>query len=365
MCRTYNIIGSLTTLKANLEENNIYDFKSLKEVIDFKSSYPIFQQQIISNHVKLIEQEKNHLIKDLQQLDITIETQKKEAIQSLIIEIEKLKQQLIFLTKDSSSNIFQKLTKYFREWNCKRELSNKERNFDAEVMKSINNLLDIRKIKNKRFQFITSQFDMAVEESSQKALSDIERKKSVIDNLNSVILGALGENKVVKTLESLSDDYILINDFAISFSPTIYNRQENDYIKSIQIDHLLISKSGIFIIETKNWSEKSLENLNLRSPVQQIRRTSFALFKLLNNEMSSSNQLLDKHRWGDKKISIKNLIVFTNTKPKDEFQYVKILALNELLGYIEFFNPIFSSVETQRIADLLLSINNQKTIDIK
>jgi len=365
MCRTYNIIGSLTTLKTNLEENNIYDFKSLKEVIDFKSSYPIFQQQIISNHVKLIEQEKNHLIKDLQQLDITIETKKQEAIQSLIIEIEKLKQQLIFLTKDSSSNIFQKLTKYFRQWNCKRELNKKEHNFDAEVMKSINNLLDIRKIKNNRFQFITSQFDMAVEESSQKALSDIERKKSVIDNLNNVILGALGENKVVKTLEYLSDDYILINDFAISFSPTIYNRQENDYIKSIQIDHLLIAKSGIFIIETKNWSEKSLENLNLRSPVQQIRRTSFALFKLLNNEMSSSNQLLDKHRWGDKKISIKNLIVFTNTKPKDEFQYVKILALNELLGYIEFFNPIFSSVETQRIADLLLSINNQKTIDIK
>ncbi|MBK9481517.1 MAG: NERD domain-containing protein [Bacteroidetes bacterium] len=364
MCRTYNIIGSLSTLKTNLEENNIYDFKSLKEVIDFKSSYPTFQQQIISNHVKLIEQEKNHLIKDLQQLDITIETKTRSNTKFDNRNYEKLKHQLI-LTKDSSSNIFQKLTKYFRKWNCKRELIKKEHNFDAEVMKSINNLLDIRKIKNNRFQFITSQFDMAVEESSQKALSDIERKKSVIDNLNNVILGALGENKVVKTLEYLSDDYILINDFAISFSPTIYNRQENDYIKSIQIDHLLIAKSGIFIIETKNWSEKSLENLNLRSPVQQIRRTSFALFKLLNNEMSSSNQLLDKHRWGDKKISIKNLIVFTNTKPKDEFQYVKILALNELLGYIEFFNPIFSSVETQRIADLLLSINNQKTIDIK
>ncbi|MBK6328956.1 MAG: hypothetical protein IPF62_00035 [Bacteroidetes bacterium] len=211
MCRTYNIIGSLTTLKTNLEENNIYDFKSLKEVIDFKSSYSIFQQQIISNHVKLIEQEKNHLIKDLQQLDITIETKKKEAIQSLIIEIEKLKQQLIFLTKDSSSNIFQKLTK-----TLDNGIGGTQKRHIWLKLKSINNLLDIRKIKNNRFQFITSQFDMAVEESSQKALSDIERKKSVIDNLNNVILGALGENKVVKTLEYLSDDYILINDFAIS-----------------------------------------------------------------------------------------------------------------------------------------------------
>jgi hypothetical protein len=203
-----------------------------------------------------------------------------------------------------------------------------------------------------------------VEESSQTALSEIERKKSVIDTLSSFIYGALGEQKVVKTLESLSDEYFLINDFSVSFSPAIYNRQENDFIKSIQIDHLLVAPSGIFLIETKNWSEKSLENLSLRSPVQQIKRASFVLFRLLNNEMSNFHLCLDKHFWGDKKISIKNLIVFTNTKPKEEFQFVKILTLNELLGYINFFKSTFSSTETQRIADFLLSINDQKTIKI-
>ena len=114
MCRTYNMIGSLTTLKSHLEENNIYDFKSLKEVIDFQSSYPTFRQQLISNHEKLIEQEKNMLNTDLQQLDVTIETQKQEAEQRLISEIDKLKQQLNSLTNDGSTNLFQKLTKNFR-----------------------------------------------------------------------------------------------------------------------------------------------------------------------------------------------------------------------------------------------------------
>ena len=147
--------------------------------------------------------------------------------------------------------------------------------------------------------------------------------------------------------------------------PAIYNRQENDYIKSIQIDHLLVAPSGIFLIETKNWSEKSLKNLSLRSPVQQIKRTNFALFRLLNNEMSNFHLDLDKHHWGDKKISIKNLIVLTNTKPKEEFQYVKILMLNELLSYIYYFKPIFSSIEAQRIAEFLLKINDQKTIETK
>lgn len=365
MCRTYNIIGSLTTLKSHLEDNKIHDFKSLKEVIDFQNSYPTFRQQLISNHEKLIEQEKNLLNTDLEQLDMTMEVQKQQTAQILTDEIEKLKQQLNLSTYVVATNLFQKLISNFKEWNYKRQLTHKEHNFDAIVIKSIKNFVDIRQVKNNRYQFITKEFNAAVKESSQTALSEIERKKSVIDKLSSFIYGALGEQKVVKTLETLSDEYFLINDFAVSFSPAIYHRQENDYIKSIQIDHLLVAPSGIFLIETKNWSEKSLENLSLRSPVQQIKRTSFVLFKLLNNEMSNFHLRLDKHHWGDKKISIKNLIVLTNTKPKEEFQYVKILTLNELLGYINYFKPSFSSIETQRIADFLLSINDQKTIETK
>lgn len=194
-------------------------------------------------------------------------------------------------------------------------------------------------------------------------MTEIDRKKLVIDNSSNYIYGALGEQKVVKTLETLSDDFYLINDFDISFSSAIYNKREIDYIKSIQIDHILVAPSGIFLIETKNWSEKSLQDLNLRSPVQQIKRTNFVLFKLLNNEISNFHLSLGKHHWGDKKISIKNLIVLTNTRPKEEFQYVKILTLNELLSYINYFKPIFSPTETQQIAEFLLEINDQKAIE--
>jgi hypothetical protein len=359
------MVGSLTALKSHLEANNINGFKSLKEVIVFQSSYPTLRQQLISNHEKLIEQEKNMLNSDLQQLDMTIEIQKQQVVQRLTDEIDKLKQQLNISTYGVQTNLFQKITRTFKEWNYKRQIKHKEHNFDTEVIKSIKSLVENRQVKNNRYQFITSQFNFAVEESSKTALSEIERKKSVIDKLSSFIYGALGEQKVVKTLENLSDEYFLINDFAVSFSPAIYNRQENDYIKSIQIDHLLIAPSGIFLIETKNWSEKSLENLSLRSPVQQIKRTSFVLFKLLNNEMRNSHLRIDKHHWGDKKISIKNLIVLTNTKPKEEFQYVKILTLNELLGYIHYFKPTFSSIETQRIAEFLIKINGRNTIKIK
>lgn len=348
------MIGSLSTLKSHLKENNIHDFKSLKEVMTFQSSYPTIRKQLISTHEKLIEDEKNSLSNDLQHLVTTIEIEKRQAEQRLTAEIDNLKQQITDSTNKEPANLYPKLKKNLIAWNNKRKLQNKERDFDIEVIKSVKNLIEIQQVKSKRFDFITTQFKTAVEESAKNDLTEIDRKKSVIDESSNYIYGALGEQKVVKALENLSDDYYLINDFCASFSPAIYNSRDNNYTKSIQVDHLLVTPSGIFLIETKNWSEKSLLNLSLRSPVEQIKRYSFVLFKMLNNEVSTFNLDLGKHHWGEKKILIKNLIVLTNSKPKEEFQYVKILTSSELLSYIKYFKPIFSKEETKRIADFLI-----------
>jgi hypothetical protein len=89
--------------------------------------------------------------------------------------------------------------------------------------------------------------------------------------------------------------------------------------------------------------------------VQQIKRSNFALFILLNEGIASKNLKIDQHHWGQRKIPIRNLIVLTNVKPSEEFQYVKILKLNELLSYIKYFKPTFSSQETQEIANYLLN----------
>lgn len=365
MCKTYNMIGSLATLKSNLEGNNIHDFKSLKEVINFQASYSILRLELISSHEKLIEEEKRTLNVDLQLLDMTIQTEKEKTERRLTVEIENLKQQIIVSENNKPTNLFSRLKRNLKGWNNKRKLKNKKRNFDKEVIKSVKNLVEIQQLKKQRFEFITTQFNQAVEESAQTDLSEIDKKKSVIDESSNYIYGALGEQKVVKTLEALSDNYYLINDFAVSFSPAIYNSRDNEYIKSIQIDHILVAPSGIFLIETKNWSEKSIKDLNLRSPVQQIKRTNFVLFKLLNNEISNLNLSLGKHHWGEKKISIKNLIVLTNTRPKEEFQYVKILTVNELLSYINYFNPVFSIEETRLVAEFLLKLNDQKVMKTK
>lgn len=360
MCKVHNSVGCLTAVKTHLRRHNINDFNSISEVIDFQKSFSTLRQQIISKHEQLIENEKITLDTEISQLAVTIKTDKTHFENNFRSEIEELTQKLNNLSISIGLNFIQRLINFIKQWTLKRKLQSLELNLNNKVSYAVSSLVDQHQYKTNRHQYITSHFRDAVNESCLTEINMIENKKRIIDEVNNSIYGALGEHKVVKELENLSDDYILINDFALSFHPAIYNRQENDYIKSIQIDHLLITPSGIFLIETKNWSEKSLASLDLRSPVQQIKRTNFALFKILTGDISIDRVRLKQHHWGDRKIPVKNLIVLTNSKPNEEFQYVKVLTVYELLGYVKYFKPIFTNTETEAIASYLLNLNDQK-----
>lgn len=360
MCKIYNNVGSLTTVKLHLHQHRIADFSSLNEVIAFQTNYSLNRRQIISEHERLIVQEKNDLESEISLLDISIKAGKTHFEDELRNEIDRLKQELNNLLPLTPTNFIQKFRNRIKGWYYKKKIRQKELNFDSQIAYSIRTSTEQRKQKDNRYQFIVSNFEDVVKESCLIQLKELERKKIAIDEVNTSILGALGEHKVVKELEKLSNEYFLVNDFSLSFPKAIYNRKENDYIKSIQIDHILVSPAGIFLIETKNWSDKSLNNLSLHSPVQQIKRTSFVLFKLLTESIADYRLNLNQHHWGNKKVPIKNLIVLTNTKLSEEFQYVKVLTLTELLGYIKWFKPVFSNNETEKITNYLLNLPKQK-----
>ena len=95
-----------------------------------------------------------------------------------------------------------------------------------------------------------------------------------------------------------------------------------------------------------------MQRYDLRSPVEQIRRSGYALFVLLNN---NTNRMygLKSHHWGEKQIPVRNLITLIQSKPKEQFKYVQVKTLNELNSYLTYFDPIFSSQEVSGIADYL------------
>ena len=192
-----------------------------------------------------------------------------------------------------------------------------------------------------------------IAERYKTALEGLTYTKEVVDGLYALVAGAIGESAVVKTLQQLSDDCYLINDFSVSFDPPIFNKRENDRIFSIQIDHVLVCESGVFLLETKNWSKNSVGNLDLRSPIKQVLRTNFALFVLLNGDSAFNDMRLEPHHWGVKKIPIRNVIVMINDRPREEFKHVKVLSINELIGYVKYFDHVLSREEVKNIFEYL------------
>lgn len=73
--------------------------------------------------------------------------------------------------------------------------------------------------------------------------------KIAVDRRNPSKIGKTGENKVSSVLHSLPREYLVLNNVVIPDQKTVSG---NNY--TTQIDHLVVSPFGIFVIETKNYS---------------------------------------------------------------------------------------------------------------
>ncbi|KFF05770.1 nuclease-related domain-containing protein [Flavobacterium reichenbachii] len=314
MCRVYNTIGCLNTIQFKLVKNDIDDFNSLDELISFKKNYDNNEQKIISDHNLIIQEEKIFLENEISELDILIQKRIAELRKKLRENLDQLNLQIENLP-ETNSKIIPTIKEYWtnlliclRFWFLQIISSFRITLFKFQAKKLLSK-------KKKRLKYISTNFQNAVYKSSFKDLKKFEIKKETIENLNNTIYGAIGEQKVEDLLKKLPENYTLINDFCYTFEKPL--NHNGDYIKSIQIDHLLISPSGIFLIETKNWSTHSINNTNLRSPVQQILRTNFALFRILADKTSKSSWNFARQHWGNRKIPIKNIVVFTNNVPRE------------------------------------------------
>lgn len=355
MCKVYRQIGSLTYVLSNLEQKNIHDFKSLKEIMEFQYNYANTKKAIFERHERLISEEESRLQEELHVLEKCLEKERKDIEGKLIQEIEKIENELNHILSIQSYNILTHLYKYIKVYFFKKRINLLKLQVDFKILDGVKHYQTTYDAKSLRFHSIKSSLNEVINNSSSKELSDLERKKHALEEINSCIYGAKGEELVEIELNRLPDNCILINDFYLQLDKPIYNSNENDLIKSIQIDHILITPGGLFLIETKNWNQQSLNNLELRSPVQQIKRASYVIFNLINNRNNRSRIRLNNHHWGLKKIPIKSLIIMTNAVPSGEFEYVKILPLNQLVSYVKYFKPIFNDDETKEIADYLLS----------
>ena len=161
-------------------------------------------------------------------------------------------------------------------------------------------------------------------------------------------IGATGEQKAIVELQKLPNNYSLINNVRVVFDTPIKIKSTNKQIHSIQVDHVLIGPPGIFLIETKYWSEQTVTKTNLDSPIEQIVTYGQAMFKFLNNAIRTK-KIEFGDSWGSRMIPVKNILLMIGAKPEKEYQFVKMLDLESINNYIAFLEREKSSLSLPEI----------------
>lgn len=351
-------IESLKKIRKTLDSKGIERFNSTGEIRNFVKNYEREKEKIFYQIETDFDLELDILQLRGHELQKEYDSKKKRTVNRFVNRINWIIYQRESLSTQDSQIFFKKIINGLIIEFLGSIQKLLENNFE-KIIKIIT--LRQRKLLYKTFREINNSNSKREEIISKRCLpkfQDLVRTKAIVEGLNPFVLGAIGENKVVKELQKLSDKNFLLNDFSLDFEPPIYNRKQNERISSIQIDHLLVNNSGIFILETKNWSKRSINNSGYRSPVEQIRRSSYALFLVLNSKRKNQDIGYNKHHWGDKKLPIRNVVVMINEKPKEYFKFVQIKKLDELNRYLSYFEPIFDDNEVVNIVEHLKSIQN-------
>lgn len=149
------------------------------------------------------------------------------------------------------------------------------------------------------------------------------------------LVGARAEVDVIERLTRLPAGHTVFNDLRLKANRYIHFNGAP--LQSAQIDHLVLSPAGVFVIETKHWSKRFVESGDYHDPFDQIQRAGYLCFDLLRSKFG--------------KIPVRSVIACAGQLPSaPEDSHVKVLTIPELVGYISWFR------KTELAPDQLLRV---------
>ncbi len=160
------------------------------------------------------------------------------------------------------------------------------------------------------------------------------------------IRGWFGEKNISSRLHTLPDDYVLFNDVYI-----------NTGNRSIQIDHIVVSIYGIFVIETKNYTGWIYGTDNSEYWTKNVFGNKYQFHNPIKqnySHVSALNNLLNIPK--DKFIPI--VVFLSGAKLKCDTQGTVIYSSQLRRFIINHQMPVFSQKEVTYITDILASANN-------
>ncbi len=243
--------------------------KKLNNLLDIKNFYNNYNE-ILSQTEKSITLQQDEKISNffIEEMKLTEQIQK--GISLCTIEVDAKIKELNDKSRTSPS-VFQRFNYKINYW---FQVYFRSNNIETPFKTSKQKLNDIQ--KNKRLMI--EQKPQVIDQACKK----VTYSYNVITENKTFLIGAEAEEEVIEYLSQLPDNYHILNDVKLQFYKAIHWKEYNDYIKTSQIDHIVIGPTGIFLLETKNWK---VSDLDVKSDqlIRQVRRQSLALWYFLKD----------------------------------------------------------------------------------
>lgn len=150
-------------------------------------------------------------------------------------------------------------------------------------------------------------------------------------------IGKFGEEQVSSLLEDLPNDYKIFNDIYIYLKD-----------KTVQIDHIIISRYGIFVIETKNYSGWIYGGENKEYWTENLYGKKYRFYNPLKQNYFHKKALENILRINGKDII--PVVVFVGDAEFINDIKGNIVYLYELENFIKKYNePIFDDFTVERL----------------
>jgi hypothetical protein len=253
-----------------------------------------------------------------------------ESIESLKTKIDKL---ITISTQTDESNKI-------------KALENKIKDLDKRLEKQVlenNKLEEDLKSKNEEFDKILNSKKQLQEKIAKECVDGLT------DEQVNKIKGDYGELIISTALRYFFEESYIFNNYDIF--------KEN--IKEKQIDHLLINKKGIFILETKNYQSYLDEDIN--KAVEQAKKYQEVLIKLFSKQNEDKKYLFP---------NVKNKIYFINvfimrteeSKKKNKSISNPLLMQDDFIYELQKMQnreDVFNEQEIKNILNIIYFVNKK------
>jgi hypothetical protein len=135
--------------------------------------------------------------------------------------------------------------------------------------------------------------------------------------------GAVAEMAVIEELRTLPAGSLVFND--VKAEAGRYIHFGGKPLMSAQIDTLVITAAGVFVIEVKNWSPEFAHSGEGFSPYEQVSRAGYLVFDLL--------------RSAGMDVRVRSVIATNGSLPEKEDHKVAVVFIGRLRRYIERAPP--------------------------